>query len=62
MILHEHPGIAGRGGFRKQSSQAGDEVLTVLRITEERRSFYSSHDDMVKYTGGIDAGFPGHRK
>ena len=60
VILHERPDITRGGGLVQKEVEAGDEVLMVLSIFEERGAFNTPDDDMVDGARCIDAALSGH--
>lgn len=60
VILEEHPCVTGRGGLAQNERKTGDEVLMILRISEDRGSFNAPDDDMVDGSGCIDAALSRH--
>jgi len=56
MIVQKSPCIAGAFCFGQEGLQAVNEIVPVLVVPEYLSAFNATYDDVVQYTGGIEAG------
>jgi hypothetical protein len=57
MMRVERPRITGRSRLLQQMRESFKKIPTVFVILENRIPFDSSNDDMMRGTGGVNAGF-----
>src|SRR6266508_2815366 len=55
MIRHQRPGEAVRASFLKKRGKAADKRITVVIIEKDIALFDPSDDDVLEYTGNVDA-------
>jgi len=62
VVREEGPGVDGEGALRRQAGQAGDEVVAVRVVSEDRAALQAPHHDMVEDSRGIKTRLTRHGK
>lgn len=60
VVPHWCPSITGCRGLAQKAGKGGDEVLTVLGVSEDGRLFDTPDDNVLKGTRRVDATLSGH--
>jgi hypothetical protein len=60
VILHQYPCLALGFGFRQEKGKPFKEIFTIVIITENLASLYSSDHDMMQEAVIVKAGDSGH--
>lgn len=60
MVGNKSPGITGGRGLTEDSAETREKVFIILEIFEDRILFYTSNNDVMKSSGGVDTCFTWH--